>query len=127
MDLLSQNIPLIVYKNPVNMHRSFNGLLSLAINELNLNPQDDVYILISTFVLQSFRLHVLAYSNPGRCPGLLHCQPFGLRNDLNFLDRRSKIAIAQGIALGMLWVHMQSEGLQYKCRYQEKDVSFKDL
>lgn len=63
MDLMSQNIPLIVYKNPINMHRSFNGLLSLAINELNLNPQDNVYILFMNRDRNQFKILFFQYGH----------------------------------------------------------------
>lgn len=46
------------------MHRSFNGLLSLAINELNLNPQDDVYVLFMNRDRNQFKILFFQYGHP---------------------------------------------------------------
>jgi IS66 Orf2 like protein len=47
MDFLSSNTKLIVYKKPINMHRSYDGLLSLAISELKVNPKQAYVLFIN--------------------------------------------------------------------------------
>jgi len=56
MDFHTKNIPLIVYKNPINMHRSFNGLLSLAISELGIDFQQDSYVLFMNRDRNQFKI-----------------------------------------------------------------------
>ena len=63
MDFTSKNIPLIVYKNPINMHRSFNGLLTLVFSELNLDLQKDVYVLFMNRDRNQFKILFLHHGH----------------------------------------------------------------
>lgn len=63
MDFMSKNVSLIVYKNPINMHRSFSGLLSLAINELNLDFQDETYVLFLNRDRDQFKILFFQYGH----------------------------------------------------------------
>jgi len=56
MEFLNQNIDLVVYKQPVNMHRSFNGLVSLAITELELDLSEKTYILFMNRKRNQFKI-----------------------------------------------------------------------
>jgi hypothetical protein len=40
-------------------------------------------------ILQPYRLHFSFYLYPGRCPGLLQCEPFGLMHNC-YLDSPAK-------------------------------------
>ena len=56
MDFVSKNVILNVYNKPINMHRSFNGLLSLAINELNIDFNHEVYVLFMNRDRNQFKI-----------------------------------------------------------------------
>lgn len=63
MDLASLNVSIVVYKKPINMHRSFNGLLSLAINELNLNLENEIYVLFMNRDRNQFKILFFQYGH----------------------------------------------------------------
>ncbi len=63
MNFAAQNITFIVYQHPINMHRSFNGLLSLAISELNVDPHDDVYVLFMNRDRNQFKILFFQYGH----------------------------------------------------------------
>lgn len=56
MDFLSQNLNLVVYKKPVNMHRSFNGLVTLAMTELNLDLTEKTFVLFMNRKRNQFKI-----------------------------------------------------------------------
>lgn len=45
MDILPDNARIIFYKTPVNMHKSFDSLLSIIHTELDVDLNDDIYVL----------------------------------------------------------------------------------
>lgn len=47
MTPFSSDTTFIVYHKPINMHRSYDGLLSLAISELKVNPADDHVLFVN--------------------------------------------------------------------------------
>lgn len=63
MDFASNNISMIIYKNPINMHRSFNGLLSLAFNELDLDLGEDIYVLFMNRDRNQFKILFFQYGH----------------------------------------------------------------
>jgi len=56
MDFLSQNIDFHVYKKPVNMHRSFNGLVTLTMSELELDLSEKTYVLFINRKRNQFKI-----------------------------------------------------------------------
>jgi hypothetical protein len=56
MDFLRQNKTLVVYRKPVNMHRSFNGLVSLSVTELNVALTDSTYVLFMNRKRNQFKI-----------------------------------------------------------------------
>jgi IS66 Orf2 like protein len=63
MDFASEELTFIVYKNPINMHRSFNGLISLAINELQVDLQKDFHILFMNRDRNQFKILFFKYNH----------------------------------------------------------------
>ena len=56
MDFLRQKRKLVVYPKPINMHRSFNGLVSLTIAELAIDLADKHYILFMNRKRNQFKI-----------------------------------------------------------------------
>lgn len=73
MDFFNQNTNFIVYQKPVNMHRSFNGLVSLAIAELNVNLAEQKFVLFMNRKRNQFKILFLSYGHISiftmRCSG----------------------------------------------------------
>lgn len=64
MNFLSKNISLFVYKNPINMHKSFNGLITLAITELALDFTNDTYVLFVNRDRNQFKILFMRDDQP---------------------------------------------------------------
>lgn len=45
MDILPDNARIIFYKTPVNMHKSFDSLLSIIHTELHVDLNDNIFVL----------------------------------------------------------------------------------
>ena len=63
MNLYDLDTTLIVYPHPVNMHRSFNGLASLAYSELQLGSLEEVYILFVNRDRNQFKILFLSHDH----------------------------------------------------------------
>jgi len=63
MSFLDSDFELLVYPKPVNMHRSFNGLASLAYSELGIDTLEQAHVLFVNRKRNQFKILLLNYGH----------------------------------------------------------------
>tara|TARA_B100000959_G_C14905953_1_gene592980 strand:- start:1013 stop:1345 length:333 start_codon:yes stop_codon:yes gene_type:complete len=63
MNFFDQSNDFVIYKKPVNMHRSFDGLVTLAITELEVDLSAQSYVLFMNRSRNQFKILFISYGH----------------------------------------------------------------